>query len=176
MHSLFWPISDIVCGAQMITGFFLGATFAINGQISVGSYLAYAGMLIWIIWPMRNLGRLIVQLSTGMVSFGRVLEIIKQVREPLDEGTAIIPNKLNGELLFQNICFKYEEGEHVLEDINVHSEGKKRGVPKKAYKLKFEDLARAWFFVEAHVDNTMKNYRNTIEHIQKLVQEEKETE
>ena len=30
MHSLFWPISDIVCGAQMITGFFLGASFAIT--------------------------------------------------------------------------------------------------------------------------------------------------
>ncbi len=120
MHSLFWPISDIVCGAQMITGFFLGATFAINGIISVGSYLAYAGMLIWIIWPMRNLGRLIVQLSTGMVSFGRVLEIIKQIREPLDEGTAIIPQKLQGELHFKNLCFKYEDGEHVLEDINVH--------------------------------------------------------
>ena len=69
---------------------------------------------------MRNLGRLIVQLSTGMVSFGRVLEIIKQVREPLEEGTAIIPQKLQGELHFKDLCFKYEDGEHVLEDINVH--------------------------------------------------------
>jgi ATP-binding cassette subfamily B protein len=120
MHSLFWPISDIVCGAQMITGFYMGAVFAINGTISVGSYLAYAGMLIWIIWPMRNLGRLIVQLSTGMVSFGRVLEIIKQNREPLDTGSAIIPGKLNGNIVFKNVGFKYEEGEPVLEDINIH--------------------------------------------------------
>jgi ATP-binding cassette subfamily B protein len=120
MHSLFWPISDIVCGVQMITGFYMGAVFAINGTISVGSYLAYAGMLIWIIWPMRNLGRLIVQLSTGMVSFGRVLEIIKQDREPLDTGSAVIPQKLNGEIVFKNVGFKYEEGEPVLEDINIH--------------------------------------------------------
>ncbi|MBE0685153.1 MAG: ABC transporter ATP-binding protein, partial [Anaerolineaceae bacterium] len=120
MHSLFWPISDIVCGAQMITGFYMGAVFAINGTISIGSYLAYAGMLIWIIWPMRNLGRLIVQLSTGMVSFGRVLEIIKQNREPLDAGTASIPEKLTGEIVFKNVGFKYEEGEPVLEDINIH--------------------------------------------------------
>jgi ATP-binding cassette subfamily B protein len=104
----------------MITGFYMGAVFAINGTISVGSYLAYAGMLIWIIWPMRNLGRLIVQLSTGMVSFGRVLEIIKQDREPLDTGSAVIPQKLNGEIVFKNVGFKYEEGEPVLEDINIH--------------------------------------------------------
>lgn len=120
MHSLFWPISDIVCGAQIITGFYMGAVFAINGTITVGSYLAYVGMLSWIIWPMRNLGRLIVHLSTGMVSFGRVLEIIKQDREPLDTGTAMIPHRLNGEIIFQNVGFKYEEGEPVLENINVH--------------------------------------------------------
>lgn len=120
MHSLFWPISDIICGAQMMTGYYIGAIFAINGTISIGSYLAYVGMLSWIIWPMRNLGRLIVQLSTGMVSFGRVLEIIKQDREPLDIGTAPIPQKLNGEIVFQNVGFKYEEGEPVLEDINIH--------------------------------------------------------
>lgn len=120
MHSLFWPISDIVCGAQMVGGFFMGAIFAINGTISVGSYLAYTGMLTWIIWPMRNLGRLIVQLSTGMVSFGRVLEIIKQEREPLDDGSADIPQKLRGEIEFKNIGFQYEDGEPVLEDINVY--------------------------------------------------------
>lgn len=120
MHSLFWPISDIVCGAQMIGGFYMGAIYAINGTISIGSYLAYAGMLIWIIWPMRNLGRLIVQLSTGMVSFGRVLEIIKQDREPLDEGIQPVSETIRGEIEFKNVGFKYEEGEAVLDDINVH--------------------------------------------------------
>lgn len=120
MHSLFWPISDIVCGAQMIGGFYMGAIYAINGTISIGSYLAYAGMLIWIIWPMRNLGRLIVQLSTGMVSFGRVLEIIKQDREPLDQGNQPVSETIRGEIEFKNVGFKYEEGEAVLDDINVH--------------------------------------------------------
>lgn len=120
MHSLFWPISDIICGAQIIVGYYIGAIYAINGTMSVGSYLAYTGMLMWIIWPMRNLGRLIVQLSTGMVSFGRVLEIIKQNREPLDVGTAIIPEKLRGEIKFSKVGFEYENGEPVLEDINIH--------------------------------------------------------
>ncbi len=35
---------------------------------------------------MRNLGRLIVQMSTGLVSYGRVMEVIKEEREPLTEG------------------------------------------------------------------------------------------
>lgn len=121
MHALFWPISDIVCGAQMVTGFFLAAIYAINGTISVGSYLAYAGMLVWIIWPLRNLGRLIVQLSTGMVSFGRVIEIIKQIREPLDEGRTDLPAKIEGALKFENVGFKYAEGDCVLEGITFEA-------------------------------------------------------
>ncbi len=121
MHALFWPISDIVCGAQMVTGFFFAALYAINGTISVGSYLAYAGMLVWIIWPLRNLGRLIVQLSTGMVSFGRVIEIIKQTREPLDEGKTDLPLKIKGALKFENVGFRYAEGDCVLEGISFEA-------------------------------------------------------
>jgi len=121
MHSLFWPVTDIICGVQLLTGLLMGALYAINGTISVGSYLAYAGMVGWIIWPMRNLGRLIVQLSTGMVSFGRVKEIIKQYRENLDEGNFKIPSRINGEIRFENVGFKYIEGDIVLEDINFHA-------------------------------------------------------
>ncbi|MBN1976685.1 MAG: ABC transporter ATP-binding protein, partial [Anaerolineae bacterium] len=86
MHAFFWPSTDILCAAQMLTGFFIGALMAINGEITVGTYLAYAGLVVWVIWPLRNLGRIIVQTSTGLVSFGRVLEILKQDREPVDEG------------------------------------------------------------------------------------------
>ena len=119
MHSLFWPISDIICGAQMLSGFLMGAIFAINGIITIGTYLAYAGMVVWIIWPMRNLGRLIVQLSTGLVSFGRVIEIIRQDREPIDEGINLYPQKLSGEIKFENVGFRYAEGETVLNNINI---------------------------------------------------------
>ena len=84
MHSLFWPVSDILCGAQLIAGYLIGAMMAINGEISVGTYLAYSGLVIYIIYPLRNLGRIIVQTSTGLVSYSRVMDIIKEKREPLD--------------------------------------------------------------------------------------------
>ncbi len=86
MHASYWPISDILCGAQMLGGFTLGAIMAINGTISVGTYLAYSGMVIWLIWPMRNLGRLIVQMSQGLVSYSRVADIIRENREEVDTG------------------------------------------------------------------------------------------
>jgi len=119
MHSLYWPISDILTGGQMLAGFYIGANMAINGDISVGTYLSYAGMLIWIIWPIRNMGRLIVQMSAGLVSFKRITKVIQQEREPLTVGDYIPKSKnVRGKFIFQNVCFAYDTNEVVLKDIS----------------------------------------------------------
>jgi len=119
MHSLFWPVSDIFCAIQMLSGFYIGALMAINGQITIGTYIAYAGLVVWLIWPMRNLGRLIVQTSTGIVSFSRVLDIIKEDREPLEEGEYTPATDLHGELIFDKVSFEYEDEEGlVLKEIS----------------------------------------------------------
>jgi len=119
MHALFWPFSDILTGAQMIFGYYIGATMAISGEISIGTYLAYAGMIIWIIWPIRNLGRLIVQMSTGLVSYGRIIEVIKEQREPLSAGDhKPQSDTFNGEFVFQNVSFSYEDNPIVLDEIS----------------------------------------------------------
>jgi ATP-binding cassette subfamily B protein len=120
MHSLFWPISDIICGFQMLGGFMAGALMAINGTITVGDYLAYAGLVIWLIWPMRNLGRLIVQMSTGLVSFGRVEKVIKENREPLAEGAYSPPERVQGDIVFQEVGFRYDKESSALKEINFH--------------------------------------------------------
>ena len=118
MHSLFWPVSDILCGAQLIAGYLIGAMMAINGQISVGTYLAYSGLVIYIIYPLRNLGRIIVQTSTGLVSYSRVMDIIKEKREPLDQGDYTPQSNLRGDFAFLNVGFEYEPGDQTLADIS----------------------------------------------------------
>jgi ATP-binding cassette subfamily B protein len=118
MHSTFWPLSDILCGLQLLSGYTLAAIMAINGTISVGTYLAYVGLVVWLIWPMRNLGRLIVQTSTGLVSYGRVLEIIRQDREPLSAGIASPDGNVLGEIVFDQVGFSYEMDDNILEDIS----------------------------------------------------------
>lgn len=122
MHSLFWPLSDVLCGAQILAGYLIGAIMAINGEISVGTYIAYAGLVVYIIYPLRNLGRVIVQTSTGLVSYGRVMEIIKEKREPLDLGDHVPTGSLKGKFEFKDVKFEYEPGDHTLEDINFNVE------------------------------------------------------
>jgi ATP-binding cassette subfamily B protein len=120
MHSLFWPISDIICSFQILIGNLIAALMVMNGSITIGTYLAYAGLVIWLIWPMRNLGRLIVQTSTGLVSYGRVMDVIKVEEEPLIEGTYTPTEEVKGDLVFANVSFEYDHGAAVLENINFH--------------------------------------------------------
>ena len=125
MHSLFWPISDLVLGGQMLGGFIFAAIMAINGEITVGAYLAYVGLVAWLIWPIRNLGRLIVQTSAGLVSYGRLMEITKEDREPLTDGRIEPDGAVRGEIIFDNVSFAYEDeksdGTPVLKNISFHS-------------------------------------------------------
>ncbi|HEX9018800.1 MAG TPA: ABC transporter ATP-binding protein [Anaerolineaceae bacterium] len=118
LHSFFWPVTDLICGLQILVGLFVGASMAINHTITVGTFLAYMGVVGWIIFPMRNLGRLVVQISSGMVSYNRVMEIIRQEREPLDSGDHHPTVEPRGELRFNDVGFEYEKDKPVLEHIS----------------------------------------------------------
>jgi ATP-binding cassette, subfamily B, bacterial len=121
MHSMFWPLSDIVLGLQMLFGFMYAAIMAINGEITVGMYIAYVGLVVWLIWPIRNLGRIIVSASTGMVSYGRIMEIVKQAREPLFDGQVQPDGPVQGDIRFEDVSFIYSDGEsHVLKKVSFH--------------------------------------------------------
>lgn len=122
MHSMFWPLSDIVLGFQMLFGFVYGAMMAIDGEISVGTYVAYLGLVVWLIWPIRNLGRIIVQTSTGMVSYARLMEVVKQQREPLFDGRYQPEGAARGDLVFEDVSFMYSDGKSdVLKSVSFHA-------------------------------------------------------
>lgn len=124
MHALFWPLSDILCAAQMLTGFTLGALMVMNNALRLGDYLAYMGLVVQLIWPMRELGRVIVHASTGLVSFGRLAEIIREEREPMDVGQhrPASESRARGALAFEGVGFEYEAESRVLKDITFRVE------------------------------------------------------
>lgn len=109
MNSFYWPFSDVLCGAQTLIVMGTGAMMATRGEITLGTYLAIIGMVGGVIWPLRNLGRLIVDVSRGLVSFGRVADIIAEEREDIESGLAL-PDEggLRGEVLFDHVSFAYQ--------------------------------------------------------------------
>jgi len=83
----------------------------IDGVITLGNFMTFTGLLGWLIWPIRNLGRLIVDTSRALVSLNRVIEILRVPEEPLFEGS-YLPSEgtVRGDITFDHVSFEYEKG------------------------------------------------------------------
>jgi ATP-binding cassette subfamily B protein len=118
LHSLYWPIVEIISGTQMVFIFIMGALMTMNNEIAIGTYMATVGLVIWIIWPMQNLGRLIVQTSMSMVSYNRIAEILNQDREQLEAGNFNPAKLVQGAIEFKDVSFEYDPNAAVLHNIS----------------------------------------------------------
>jgi ATP-binding cassette, subfamily B, bacterial len=118
LHASYWPITDLLTGLQMLFGFFVGAMLVIDGGITLGVYVAYVGMLGWIINPMRDLGRLLVEVSTGFVSYDRIAEVMREEWEHLGKNAVAPVEQLQGSVRFEGVSFGYDVKRPVLQDIS----------------------------------------------------------
>ncbi len=55
----------------------------------------------------------------------------------------------------------------ILEEVEVERDGSM----KRGYRIRYGDLRKAWSFTEANVEMAMQNYRQTVEHFQRLIEE-----
>jgi DNA-binding transcriptional ArsR family regulator len=55
----------------------------------------------------------------------------------------------------------------LLEEVGGVADGKGR----KGYRLRYGNLARAWDFTEANAQNALRRYRETVNHLQTLVEQ-----
>lgn len=118
MHTVYWPLSDLIVAMQTLGVLVVGALMVMDGALTLGSYVAFLSLLTWIMQPMRNLGRIIVQMSSGLVSYKRVADVLRQTREPLTEGSVPADVTLRGEVVFRDVRFEYLPGKPVLEGIS----------------------------------------------------------
>jgi ATP-binding cassette subfamily B protein len=128
LHAYYWPVTDVLTAVQMIFGFLLAALLVIHDSLTIGpftlpgitlgTYITYSAMIGWIINPMRNLGRVIVQMSTGVVSYDRLSQIMQQTWEDLGKTEEPPLRDIQGTIAFQNLNFAYETGPEVLHGIN----------------------------------------------------------
>lgn len=118
MHALFWPLSDIICSAQNIGSSFYGATMVLNGVMTLGQYLSFIGLLGWLIWPIRNLGRLIIDTSRALVSFGRISVVMEAPEEDMKNATYQPKDGIKGQITFEHVSFAYEKDFLVLDDVS----------------------------------------------------------
>ena len=63
------------------------------------------------------------------------------------------------------------KGFDILEEIHVVDESTQQN--KKAYRLRYGNIQKAWNFVEAHLKVAIENYGKTVEHLQNLIEKQR---
>ena len=89
--------------------------------IDVGTLILFLTYLKMLYQPMRDLSKLTTLASNGASGAERIQEVLDQAPEVLDTRQAYNgPEKLEGQISFQNVFFGYTKGRDVLQGINLH--------------------------------------------------------
>ena len=111
----FWTLGDMMSIIQVFAIVVLGVQMCVGGEISLGVYLAFVNYTRQLTWPVRNLGRVISEMSKAGVSIDRLLYILESEEEKPTENP--LQADLRGEIRFENVSFAYEDAP-VLEDVS----------------------------------------------------------
>lgn len=118
--STYWSLSDMICFAQSGLVLFFGARFTMRGEMSIGTWVAFLEYSAMVIWPVRQMGRTLVDASKAGVAMKRVNEILG---EPIEEPHDALERSdvaLSGELVIEGLTFAFPGGDTVLEELDVH--------------------------------------------------------
>jgi ATP-binding cassette subfamily B protein len=90
-----------------------------QGLIDVGDIVAYFGLLQLLGFPTFVSLFAYSQVSSGMAGARRILELLNR-EENLDQNVTGIRDDIQGEVLFKDLSFTYNDDENALEDISLH--------------------------------------------------------
>ncbi len=116
--SLDWSLGDFMAGFQVLAVIVAGVYLVSKNQLTAGEFLAFTAYNSMLVWPVRNLGRLLSELSKTSISTTRLFEILDAPEEQ-DTPDAVEPD-LTGDIVFDHVSFGYPDSETgVLQDVSV---------------------------------------------------------
>ena len=116
LMSFFWSSSDILSGIQIMLVVVFGVLFCLQGRMTSGEYIAFISYNGLLVWPVRQLGRVISEKSKAGVGIDRIGYIMDAEEEKDPEGALTPP--LNGDICFDHVTFAYEGSREMLHDVN----------------------------------------------------------
>ena len=122
LMSAFWTSSDLVSYLQLLAVMVYGTVLCVNGEITVGTFIAFNSYTAMLMWPIRSLGRTIANMSKAGISIDRLRYIMNAECEE-DHGTVTDIN-MHGDIVFDHVSYQYENGsKDILQDVSFTVKG-----------------------------------------------------
>ena len=96
----------------------IGGYMIVNGELTIGEFLSFTLYLGFMIAPIIQMSNIGSQLTEALAGLDRMEEIMNMT--PEDDGTVrkIELENINGEIIFDNVTFAYEEGKNIIKNIS----------------------------------------------------------
>ena len=112
----FWAISDWLCLMQLSLVIIVGGYWAATGALTLGIYLAFIVYVERLLWPIRQMGRILTDMGKMFVARDRIGKILKDEDEFVQE--SILEPQIRGGIEFRSVSFFYEKQHPILKNIN----------------------------------------------------------
>jgi len=112
LMSYYWSLSDFVSITQVGVVLIGGAHFVAIGWMTIGDLFAFITYVGMVIWPIRHLGRVLVDAGKAVVALDRVNYILEQPVEPPGKVPAL--TRAAGCICIRDLCFDYRSAEQLL--------------------------------------------------------------
>lgn len=118
MFCRYWSVADLIANLQIMLLVVFGAVFAIRGELSAGAYIAFLSYNGYLTWPIRQLGRVISEMSKAGVSLRRIEGILNAAPERDEDGAERVTTDYRGDITFDRVSFSFDGKTPVLEDVS----------------------------------------------------------
>lgn len=106
---------------KLLTLFVLlcGTWFVIRGKLTYGEFIGFVLLTNVLIKPIEKLNAVIELYPKGIAGFRRYLELLNTEPDIQDAPDAVEVDVLKGQITYHNVSFHYQEGEPILQNINL---------------------------------------------------------
>ncbi len=101
---------------------FLGARQIAAGNMTPGTLVSYMAFLAMLVAPVFQIVAIGTQLTEAITGLERTREILNEKAEDEDAGRTTTIDRINGEVIFENVDFSYDTGKQVLHEISFQSQ------------------------------------------------------
>ena len=117
--SIFTPATQLLSQLSLVILFAYGGWLYVAGQIPLGSGLVvFAGLLQQFTGQVANLSTIANSVQQSLTAARRVFEVLDTPLEVQSRAAAIVPARLTGRIVFENISFSYLADMPVLREIS----------------------------------------------------------
>ncbi len=120
-YAIFFPVVDIISALSLGLMVWYGARGVLSEEVTIGTMVAFPLYISMLYRPIRMLADKFNTLQMGLIAAERVFQLLETKEHIQNDGT-LAPEKVQGDLRFENVWFSYSGNadEAVLKNVSFH--------------------------------------------------------